>query len=149
MTGSARRAQALDGFFHPHDMKIIGLAGLLSIAMVVLAGCSEPPAPASAPKPVDRLGQITARGELRVRSTGDYRPFTYHQPGTSTWSGIDVDRSTHHLQRGGCDDGVRSEQRDDAEGECGQCHRVQPIKGELPEGLDQQQDQPDRHAGDG
>ncbi len=71
-------------------MRIIRLAALLAIAMVVLGGCGEPPV-ASAPKPVGRLGEIAARGELRVCSTGDYRPFTYHQPGTSSWSGIDVD----------------------------------------------------------
>jgi ABC-type amino acid transport substrate-binding protein len=72
-------------------MKIIRFAALLSIAMAVPAGCDEPPVPASAPKPVGRLGQIAARGELRVCSTGDYRPFTYYQPGISAWSGIDVD----------------------------------------------------------
>ena len=31
------------------------------------------------------------RGVLRVCSTGDYRPFTYHDPATGGWSGIDID----------------------------------------------------------
>jgi len=36
------------------------------------------------------LDAVAARGELRVCSTGDYRPFTYRDP-AGNWSGIDVD----------------------------------------------------------
>lgn len=79
-------------------MKIIRLA-LLSVTMVVLAGCASTPAPAFAPNPGGRLAEITARGELRVCSTGDYRPFTYYEPGTSTWSGIDVDMADDLARR--------------------------------------------------
>lgn len=61
--------------------------GLLSIVLLgawVLAGCGapEPDRPAA----LDRIAQT---GELRVCSTGDYRPLTHLADGR--WSGIDVD----------------------------------------------------------
>ncbi|WP_116048668.1 transporter substrate-binding domain-containing protein [Amycolatopsis palatopharyngis] len=37
------------------------------------------------------LDAILQRGEVRVCSTGDYRPFTYRDPATGEWSGIDID----------------------------------------------------------
>ncbi|MCP2165225.1 transporter substrate-binding domain-containing protein [Goodfellowiella coeruleoviolacea] len=37
------------------------------------------------------LDAVLRRGEVRVCSTGDYRPFTYLDPATGAWSGIDVD----------------------------------------------------------
>ena len=80
-------------------MRIIRRAVLLSIATVVLACCGSPPAPASAPNRGGRLAEIATRGELRVCSTGDYRPFTYYEPGTSTWSGIDVDMADDLARR--------------------------------------------------
>jgi cyclohexadienyl dehydratase len=42
-------------------------------------------------QPVSRLDTIAEHGEVKVCSTGDYRPFTYLDPATGTWSGIDVD----------------------------------------------------------
>lgn len=39
----------------------------------------------------NRLDTVLARGELRVCSTGDYRPFTYSDPNTGQWRGIDLD----------------------------------------------------------
>ncbi len=39
-----------------------------------------------------RLDEVIRRGELRVCSTGDYRPFTYRAP-DGAWSGIDIDMS--------------------------------------------------------
>ena len=38
-----------------------------------------------------RLESIKAEGVLRVCTTGDYRPFTYLDPDSGEWSGIDVD----------------------------------------------------------
>ncbi|TWF94230.1 transporter substrate-binding domain-containing protein [Saccharopolyspora dendranthemae] len=60
----------------------------LAVAAMVTAGCSAPP-PAAQPAP-DRLDEVARRGELRVCSTGDYRPFTYRDP-SGAWSGIDID----------------------------------------------------------
>jgi len=37
-----------------------------------------------------RLDVVQTRGEIRVCSTGDYRPFTYRDAG-GAWSGIDID----------------------------------------------------------
>lgn len=37
------------------------------------------------------LDAILQRGEVQVCSTGDYRPFTYRDPATGEWSGIDID----------------------------------------------------------
>ncbi len=38
-----------------------------------------------------RLDTVLAEGQLRVCTTGDYRPFTYLDPDTGQWSGIDID----------------------------------------------------------
>ena len=59
-----------------------------AVAAVMTAGCSAPPP--AAPPPPDRLAAVAQRGELRVCSTGDYRPFTYRDP-SGAWSGIDID----------------------------------------------------------
>ena len=37
------------------------------------------------------LDQIIARGVLRVGSTGDYKPFTYQNPETKEFEGLDID----------------------------------------------------------
>lgn len=66
------------------------LAGLL----VVLAGgvsCAKKPPPAPPRPEMSALDAVPQRGELRVCSTGDYRPFTYHDPRTDRWTGIDID----------------------------------------------------------
>jgi cyclohexadienyl dehydratase len=60
--------------------------------LLALAGCGHPQQPAAAPAPPDKtLDAIHQRGGLRVCSTGDYRPFTYHDPTTGAWTGIDLD----------------------------------------------------------
>lgn len=56
-------------------------------AAAVLAGCSSSPAPAPSSPTLDR---VAATKELRVCSTGDYRPLTY-RAADGRWSGIDVD----------------------------------------------------------
>src|SRR5258708_24477286 len=37
------------------------------------------------------LDEIIARGVLRVGSTGDYKPFTFLNPATKEFEGIDID----------------------------------------------------------
>lgn len=38
-----------------------------------------------------RLDAIIARGSLKIGTTGDYRPFTYDNPETKAFEGIDID----------------------------------------------------------
>ncbi|MBP2474949.1 cyclohexadienyl dehydratase [Crossiella equi] len=60
------------------------------LALLLLGGISSAAAPAEESSTRTRLDAVTARGELRVCSTGDYRPFTHRAP-DGTWSGIDID----------------------------------------------------------
>ena len=39
----------------------------------------------------DRLARIKASGVLRVGTTGDYKPYTYLDPATQAYSGMDID----------------------------------------------------------
>jgi cyclohexadienyl dehydratase len=67
------------------------LAGVLTVLMLG-AGCAKKPVPpAPPPPPPSALDLVAQHGELRVCSTGDYRPFTYRDPVTNRWSGIDID----------------------------------------------------------
>ncbi|WP_338604695.1 transporter substrate-binding domain-containing protein [Saccharopolyspora sp. SCSIO 74807] len=52
----------------------------------------QPNGPTAGNPAPSRLDEVIRRGELRVCSTGDYRPFTYRAP-DGTWSGIDIDMS--------------------------------------------------------
>jgi cyclohexadienyl dehydratase len=72
---------------------------LAAITLVVLSGCSAPSPAAeqqsasSATASSDsgsRLDEVLQSGTLQVCSTGDYRPFTYKDPDTGEWSGIDI-----------------------------------------------------------
>lgn len=45
------------------------------------------------------LDAVLARGEVKVCSTGDYRPFTHLDPGTGQWEGIDIDMAGDLAQR--------------------------------------------------
>jgi cyclohexadienyl dehydratase len=58
-----------------------------TMALAMLAACSSPPDPVAQ---VD-LDKITTRGTVRVCSTGDYRPFTYHD--AHGWAGLDIEMS--------------------------------------------------------
>lgn len=58
----------------------------LATAVVALVAASSTAEPVEAPA----RERIAHNGVLRVCSTGDYRPFTYHAP-DGTWSGYDVD----------------------------------------------------------
>lgn len=39
----------------------------------------------------DQLEAIQSRGALQVCTTGDYKPFTFHQTGTDAYEGIDIE----------------------------------------------------------
>jgi cyclohexadienyl dehydratase len=63
-------------------------------AVLFLSGCSVP-APESgdgteAAAEATRLTSVAEAGTLKVCTTGDYRPFTYLDPHTGEWSGIDI-----------------------------------------------------------
>ncbi|MCA1192528.1 transporter substrate-binding domain-containing protein [Saccharopolyspora sp. 6V] len=71
-------------------------AALAALTGVLGGGCAfpggEPESAGTDQSTADRsrLDEVTERGELRVCSTGDYRPFTYRDE-AGAWSGIDVD----------------------------------------------------------
>lgn len=83
--------------------------GICLLVLLVIAGCSggaprlpapSAAAPSAAPSAApDTLASIHRAGSLRVCSTGDYRPFTYLDPATGQWSGIDVDLARDLAQR--------------------------------------------------
>ena len=68
-----------------HMRRLITLIGLLVIATLAVAqnaaGSSEG----------DRLGEITARGVLRVGSTGDYKPFSFRIGTGIAYVGLDIE----------------------------------------------------------
>ncbi|MDT7584009.1 MAG: cyclohexadienyl dehydratase [Pseudonocardiales bacterium] len=72
-----------------------GLTAVLAVLVAVLlasTGCAQKPVqPGPSAPPPSALDLIPQRGELRVCSTGDYRPFTYRDPATGQFSGIDID----------------------------------------------------------
>jgi cyclohexadienyl dehydratase len=70
---------------------VLGLA-----ALTLAAGCATTD-DAAAPK--SALDAVIARGEVKVCSTGDYRPFTYLDQATGRWEGIDVDMAGDLAQR--------------------------------------------------
>ncbi len=67
-------------------------AGWLCVVWLLAAGPAAAQAPAVAREPAG-LDAILARGVLRVGLTGDYRPFSFRDPGNGTFSGLDVDMS--------------------------------------------------------
>jgi len=56
-------------------------------ALVVLV----PPVAGAQTPAADRLSRIKASGVLRVGTTGDYKPYTYLDPATQAYSGMDID----------------------------------------------------------
>ncbi|AKS36559.1 cyclohexadienyl dehydratase [Mycolicibacterium goodii] len=67
-------------------------AALLSLSTLP-AGCASESTPSPSP-----LRHITESRTLRVCSTGDYRPFTFHDP-QGTWSGMDIDLAEDMARR--------------------------------------------------
>ena len=71
------------------------LLPVFAAAALLATGCTasaseEPSASADESGTDSRLAEITERGTLQVCTTGDYRPFTYKDPDTGEWSGIDI-----------------------------------------------------------
>lgn len=77
------------------------LSMVAAAALVALTGCttsstsaeqggSATPTTAESSSSSSRLDQIMSSGQLKVCSTGDYRPFTYLDPESGEWSGIDI-----------------------------------------------------------
>jgi cyclohexadienyl dehydratase len=61
-------------------------------AVALVAGCAAQPAAESEPAPAQSvLDAVLANGEIKVCSTGDYRPFTHLDDATGRWDGIDID----------------------------------------------------------
>jgi cyclohexadienyl dehydratase len=73
--------------------------GLVAIS-VLLAGCGggDGTAPPATP-PASGLDAVIARGEVKVCSTGDYRPFTFLDQAGGRWEGIDIDMAGDLAQR--------------------------------------------------
>lgn len=61
------------------------------IAGFGLFGFVALPAAAQQAVPASRLDQVLAQGFVRVGTTGDYKPFTYLNPETKQFEGIDID----------------------------------------------------------
>lgn len=65
-------------------------------AALFVSGCSAPATQSdegeqSAQESESRLATVSEAGKLKVCTTGDYRPFTYLDPKSNEWSGIDID----------------------------------------------------------
>ena len=80
-------------------MSSFRLLPVFAASALIVAGCASPGA-AESQEPAasgaasasgeSRLDLIESRGSLVVCTTGDYRPFTYKDPETGEWSGIDI-----------------------------------------------------------
>ena len=72
-------------------MTAIRLAVLAMLATILTScGSTSAPVPPTAMQTAGGLPAIAQRGTVRVCSTGDYRPFTYHDP-QGNWSGLDIE----------------------------------------------------------
>lgn len=60
-------------------------AALAIAVAVAVTACAAPATPASL------LTKVPSSGALRVCTTGDYRPFSYLDPATNAYTGIDID----------------------------------------------------------
>ncbi|WP_448206557.1 transporter substrate-binding domain-containing protein [Azospirillum sp. sgz302134] len=63
----------------------------LCLAAAPVAAMAQSAAPAAQQPAASKLDSILASGVLRVGMTGDYKPFTYLNPTTQAFEGIDVD----------------------------------------------------------
>lgn len=79
-------------------MKKLLISGCVTLAFLgAPAGVSlaqtaaQPAATAAAPLPATLLDGIIARGTLRVGTTGDYKPFSYLNPESRQFEGLDID----------------------------------------------------------
>lgn len=70
-------------------MTLIRLAAVMTALVAMLTSCGST-APPTSMQQAGGLPSIGQRGTVRVCSTGDYRPFTYHDP-QGNWSGLDIE----------------------------------------------------------
>ena len=89
------------------------LAACITMGLIALTGCTSSAGEGEDAKPgadggssagagsseESRLDGVLADGTLRVCTTGDYRPFTYLDPETEEWSGIDIDMARDLAKR--------------------------------------------------
>ncbi|MCX9193584.1 ABC transporter substrate-binding protein [Carbonactinospora thermoautotrophica] len=66
-------------------------ASLAALTLALLTGGTAVVAGHRTPAHQTALEEVVERGEIRVCTTGDYRPFTYRDPKTGQYTGIDVD----------------------------------------------------------
>ncbi|MFG3119028.1 transporter substrate-binding domain-containing protein [Streptomyces sp. NPDC048197] len=78
--------------------RAVTLSALACLLAVTAAAPAASGAPAPAPQPAPERGRqasaldtVPRRGVLRVCTTGDYRPFSYRDPGTGSYRGVDID----------------------------------------------------------
>jgi cyclohexadienyl dehydratase len=72
-------------------IRLAAMAACVAVVTAMLAaGCGSTAKPPTAAQTAGGLPQIAQRGAVRVCSTGDYRPFTYHDP-QGNWSGLDIE----------------------------------------------------------
>ncbi|HJO37476.1 MAG TPA: transporter substrate-binding domain-containing protein [Vicinamibacterales bacterium] len=70
--------------------RILGALALVVALTPPAAGVPPPPSGQDATSPASQLEAILAQGEIRVGTTGDYRPFSYRRP-DGTYEGFDID----------------------------------------------------------
>ncbi|WGW11352.1 transporter substrate-binding domain-containing protein [Saxibacter everestensis] len=94
------------------------VAAIFAASLLSLAGCTqaqeaETPTASGAssadakggstgstgPDGASRLDAVKESGKLKVCTTGDYRPFTYLDPKSEAWSGIDIDLAKDLAER--------------------------------------------------
>lgn len=67
----------------------------IAAGLLTLTGCTgvaqSDQGDIAGPSTMSRLDTVIDTGILKVCTTGDYRPFTYLDPDTNQWSGIDID----------------------------------------------------------
>ncbi|OBA60734.1 cyclohexadienyl dehydratase [Mycobacterium sp. 1100029.7] len=75
------------------------IAGSVLAALMVVTACgTTAPPTTSGSKPVSALDRIAQTKSIRVCSTGDYPPFTFHDPHGS-WTGLDIDMARDLAKR--------------------------------------------------
>ena len=71
------------------------------VVVIALMGCTPTDSPSASDSETSNrsgsqaneslLTRIESSGVVKICTTGDYRPFTYHDPKAKKWSGIDID----------------------------------------------------------
>ena len=75
-----------------HTRVIARSLAVIGAATLLLSACSTAKDPSeSSSQAESALQRIEGSGTVKICTTGDYRPFTYLDPNTDEWSGIDID----------------------------------------------------------